>query len=1776
MRRFLTGSQPSSRAPREGARPRPARCAEDRPGRCRVAARVTGAALAVVLVLYGLQAAGAGAAQAALVAGTKGVAPAPVSNAFSLGGGVGGSVDQRTGAFQASLPLVNVAGRAGTGLSLSLSYDQSLAAQGVDRFGLGAGWSLGVPWVNTAGGVHVYPASGGSYAYDAGSPTGLYQYPLQDLSFAKNPGTIPARPGVAAQAYVYTLTLLDGTVDRFDANGNLVEQADPFGNPIDLTWKQSGPRWQPTSVADSYGQVTRFDYTSPGQIKVIAPVSAEGVTASVALKIEAGRLTQVTDALGQQTSFGYSPVTGLPDPLLGSVVSPAGEHTRVTYTPLAYEPELVVVNTVTVTDPARADVLAPLHFIIDPPGNNRHNYTGYPNHVKTGSDGLFNSGDFGYRYSTELSNGTSTVEATYNSLHLLTTQKVYAATPGQGNVLNQAQTYTYPPVTSVAHLPANYAKPTATTIVYGDPTYGATRTVTTASGYDDRGLLTSATNAAGTITRTAYNAYGLPATQTVTGADGATSVTTDTFTEDGKAVRTATTAVGATSASATARTVATYAYNSFGQVTGELLAWASGAKPPGDSGGPDQIDDTNTISADTAAHTATDVVTTAAGTPSAASTTIVTDLVTGQVLSQTNPGKLTTSYRYDALGRTVAVTVPGGQTTTTAYPTPLITDTTAPSGLVTQTTTDVTGRTVKVSDNVAGQKLVADPAARTVETDRYSTDGSQLTTTTPAGTTTTTFDPLGRPTEMAKPGGITQTDAYNDVANTQTVSVLPAKATGPVSVTKDSFDALNQPTASSTAYPDGTPQTPTAEAYDGLGRVSSYSAGNLTATPAYTGAGGLQTGTVLTPTDPAGFPGQPVTADTGNTMTGALTVKTLTGQSKTATGGGAADGAAYTYDAAGRVRTATDPAGQTTAYTYTPAGQIATVTAPSGAVTTYTYNPGTGRLDRTDVRGTDGTTQDTAYTYDPATGLVKSVYDPEHPADAITYDYDPDGHVTAVHYPDGSTTAATYQDNGQPATTTDITGAVTTYTYNTSSSCGTNLEELCQATQTRDGAPLASVAYTYDNLDRVHTITRANGITTTLTYTDASQVKTETTTTTADGTMLRADTYTYDDHGNTKTHTTTSALPAPAAPGQAAARRLAASPAATTTTTAYGYDAYNRLIDSALYPGATATGTPTTSTHYTINVAGDVTGQTTTTAAGAVTTVNTIDPGDRLTARTVNGVATLQAFDADGNVTRDLAGNTYTYNLTGQQDSVTTPAGVTTTYTYWPDRTRRAATTVADGITHLTTYHYATTGRIANDAYTGGGPAVTASYLLAVNREARTLVTTGSTGPAAAQTAGAGTGYYLTDAHGSVIALIDSQRQAAAYDYGDYGAPVGAGPATAAHPAPAPAGNAAVNPFTYDGACTNPTTGTQYLPARTYDPGQGRFLSLDSATEINRYQAFATNPITNTDPTGQLAIPQILTDAFAAALFIAFGVLSGGAAAPVLAGLVAGEEIATGAIAVAALNAVSAATNIAAAGTSITLTANDAAELTGNGFLSDSQKEDLTTATTALGTIAGITGAAAGVVDSLKPIEAAASATTGESTSSSFLSAEEENTLTRGASDLAQESRALGDDFSGSEADKFLGSEDSSSSEESDTEESSASSSPRPQLGSPVAAPEILTAADQQFAAIQQQAGQAANFNPIVPPDAGQPPLATDPPAVIPAAVPIVADPSLGSSNVGVGTQIAESATTALQHDLSSNTPNRTPAPASISLGSNLQPPTIITPAGGLSPGNPLGNDAGF
>ena len=105
--------------------------------------------------------------------------------------------------------------------------------------------------------------------------------------------------------------------------------------------------------------------------------------------------------------------------------------------------------------------------------------------------------------------------------------------------------------------------------------------------------------------------------------------------------------------------------------------------------------------------------------------------------------------------------------------------------------------------------------------------------------------------------------------------------------------------------------------------------------------------------------------------------------------------------------------------------------------------------------------------------------------------------------------------------------------------------------------------------------------------------------------------------------------------------------------------------------------------------------------------------------------------------------------------------------------------------------------------------------------------------------------YYYTDAQGTVLAKADAQGSiVASYDYAPYGKQVLGTP---------PSG-----PSGYTGHVNDAESGFVYMQARYYDPGTGRFLSVDPVTpsagnlySFNRYVYASNNPIMNIDPDGR-------------------------------------------------------------------------------------------------------------------------------------------------------------------------------------------------------------------------------------------------------------------------------------------------------------------------------------
>ena len=715
----------------------------------------------------------------------------------------------------------------------------------------------------------------------------------------------------------------------------------------------------------------------------------------------------------------------------------------------------------------------------------------------------------------------------------------------------------------------------------------------------------------------------------------------------------ATTSYAAPGQDLSARSTTTYAYDTTGQLLQRTMTWAPGTEP--DTGGPSTVTTKFDSAVDAEARTRTMTITTAAGTSAEAASQTVLDLVTGHPVRNTDPLGRVTSYTYDTAGRQdvaddagradVHLDVHPGDPTS-----PATRMDSTPDGRVVLTTFDVLGRKVEVTDNVQDQQFTGSPSVRKLSTFDYSVDGTTMTATDQHGRTIhTALDVLGRQVAQVGATGITNTVTYDDAAtHTTTRSVIPDGETAFEATSAIRFDNRNRPVRLEREYSDGTADPIQTAAFDGLGRVISQQSEDLTFEISYLGAGGASTAQTATPEDPA-YPGELLDLSRTVALGGQQT-----SSARQHPDGAAFQGSGLTYDAAGRIASLTDPNGRITSWTYHPDGTVATRTAPSGTVVTDTYDSVTGRLTNVTAEAAGGPAVTLTYAYVPAgelgAGRVHTISDGTN---TVTLGYDADGHVTSRAYSDGTATSASYTDTGLLDTTTDVTGAVTTYHYD-------SVARMTSATQTRGGVVLAEVAYTYDSMSRIHTTTRGNGVTTTNTWTPRNQVATQRTTT-ASGAVIEEHGYTYDSHGNVARRVDT----VPGTPNQTA----------STWTTAYRYDAYNRLLGSVTFPGAEASGTAATSTTYTPNAAGDVVGIT----SNGSTTTNTIDPAGQLTAQTTDGTVVDQAFDDDGRIIQSLGGWAMTYDafdrmLTATRDETSA------TYTYWPDGTRRSTTTTSPAI----------------------------------------------------------------------------------------------------------------------------------------------------------------------------------------------------------------------------------------------------------------------------------------------------------------------------------------------------------------------------------------------------------------------------------------------------------------------------------------------------------------
>jgi RHS repeat-associated protein len=1303
-------------------------------------------------------------------------------------------VNTATGALMEKFADLSVAGL-GQSIGLARTYNSLDTTSGP----FGPGWSFTY-------GASLVTNSSGELVFTDGSGT------RTRFGAIVGGGYAPIDPAVSARLSdgpdgTHVMRNLAGDTMTFNAAGALIAAADERGQGLTLAYASG----KLTTITDALGQTLTFGWAGTGtDARIVSATTSDGRSVAYAHTDTAGaqRLTAVTDIDGRITTYAYAAAGGL-----SSITDPLGHvSARNTYnaagritsqrdetgakTTFGSNPST---QTATITDPTgkvRTDVYNNLNLVKQIDGNGA-----VVEHLYDGDN-----------------NPAASVDAA---------DRLYRNEYDDRDRL----------VLRIAPAPLNY---------------------TEAWTYDDADHVTSHTDADGYTTAYSYNAAGL--VTAVENPDGGTSTYTYTTGAGGSPLN-----LLATSTDPLGRTT-TYTYNS----VGDGVAVAS----PGGR---------TTTSTYDAAH---------------------------RLISTTGPSGAVNSYTYDAAGRILTVTDPAGAVTTNTYDAAgRLTKTTDALSHATVfaydkadrliSTKDAAGRLTKTSYDLAGRVATTTDALGAVTTYAYDAAGRLTATTDALGRTTSkaydalgqlisltdatghvtsyTYDVVGRMTSVTDPDGVTQTTTYDRrghaVAVTNSVGGFQQS-------TYDAMGRQAQTTDSDGVY--------TNYSYDLAGQLIQQARSRSTGgyIPDYSedrttfvyDADGRRTASVeprgnVPVADPAEFT-TTVTYDADGRP-----VTTTDPLGHTVTRG---------YDPAGRPTTVTDPAGGITTTAYNKLGWPTSVTAPNAATTRYVYDR-VGNL----TKRLDPLSRATTYTYDKA-GRVLTQTDPLGRVTEMSYDAV--GNVTQVVKPSGTATADNSNDgtasyaydaaNRLTATTfSDATGAFT-YEY---SAAG----RLITAKRVQDATVVASSAYTYDAAGRATAIVRAGpgGGATNYAYTGAGRLSGAawspgisaaysynsvgelTTVTPSPSSGLPPIEYGYDPSGRVSTVT----RPGVSAPlftgvlydraGQVAGLAHATSslleeyditrdtrgnPTKVTTTAAgattsalYGYDTVSRLT-SECYPTAGDSCTSKSPrTSYTYDKVGNRKTQSARTVVGTtastVSTAYTYDAADELLSQTVAGEPTVtNTWTANGALatsTTPTGTNTFTTDLTDELVSAVLEDGSAVSYTH-DTKGNRTSRSVGGQLDATWSWDDLSSLPVRTGEYDPAG-SLTAAWL---------PDPTSTTGAALAEISGGVSSWLLSDPFANVTAAFDATGSTLA---GTRSLDAFGGARAAA------TGSLADSAIGFAGQYLESATGLYDMRARDYDPASGRFTANDPVAVptgmpyFSGYSYAFNNPLTGTDASGK-------------------------------------------------------------------------------------------------------------------------------------------------------------------------------------------------------------------------------------------------------------------------------------------------------------------------------------
>ncbi len=207
------------------------------------------------------------------------------------------------------------------------------------KYIFGEGWSLDMPCLDVDGeeDVYVHLPNGQTYKVDFGNGVGLKDYELTDIIFTKDTSS-----GNGMDTSAYKLYYISGHSYYFSGKGELILEKDRFDNKISYYWQEIGGKRLLTQVVDSVGRSVDILYNDTVTLFQSGDRSVSLIKTPIPGETGKYYLSSFIDTEGRETKYGYSFDSAAFDALgktaannlyvnLVDITYPTGAKTKYTY-----------------------------------------------------------------------------------------------------------------------------------------------------------------------------------------------------------------------------------------------------------------------------------------------------------------------------------------------------------------------------------------------------------------------------------------------------------------------------------------------------------------------------------------------------------------------------------------------------------------------------------------------------------------------------------------------------------------------------------------------------------------------------------------------------------------------------------------------------------------------------------------------------------------------------------------------------------------------------------------------------------------------------------------------------------------------------------------------------------------------------------------------------------------------------------------------------------------------------------------------------------------------------------------------------------------------------------------------------------------------------------------------------------------------------------------------------------------------------------------------------